>query len=229
MTAAPRLHIKCASGWFAAGAEVEAALQLLSDGAFKLFVWLCLNAERTRGSIAATPVELGRALRRSEAEIQTNLQELLQKGICVWRSGGLLEIADCFWPYQRAQDPASHDEQRVYINRVKLCLLQRSCVRSVFTAADEKLAARFHRDGLSIAEVERAILLGSLRKYSSWLNHGGGTPITTLQYFMGLFAEVRQEVSEQYWHYVAFKVRTLEQRFRGSPGQTSPPAKTETK
>jgi hypothetical protein len=228
MTAAPRFHLKCASGWFAAGAEVEAAVQLLSDAAFKLFVWLCLHAERSRGCIAAKPVELGRALRRSEAEVQTNLGELLQKGVCVWRSDGLLEIADRFWPYQRTRDPASHDEQRVYINRVKLCLLQRSCVRSVFTAADEKLAGQLHRDGLPIAEVERAILLGSLRKYSAWLNHGGGTPITTLHYFTSLFEEVRQEVSEQYWHYVAFKVRTLEQRFRGSPGHTSP-AKTETK
>ena len=228
MTAAPRFHLKCASGWFAAGAEVEAAVRLLSDAAFKLFVWLCLHAERTRGCIAATPVELGRALQRSEAEVQTNLQELLQKGICLWRSDGLLEIADRFWPYQRTPDPASHDEQRVYINRVKLCLLQRSCVRSVFTAADEKLAGQLHRDGLPIVDVERAILLGSLRKYSAWINHGGGTPITTLYYFTGLFAEVRQEVPEQYWHYIAFKVRTLEQRFRASPGHIYP-SKTETK
>ncbi len=228
MTATPRYHLKRASGWFAAGAEIDAAVQLLSDAAFKLFVWLCLHAERNRGCIAARPVELGRALRRSEAEVQTNLQELLQKGICVWRSDGLLEIADRFWPYQRTPDPASHDEQRVYINRVKLCLLQRSCVRNVFTAADEKLAGQFHRDGLPIVDVERAILLGSLRKYSAWINHGGGIPITTLYYFTDLFAEVRQEVSEQYWHYVAFKVRTLEQRFRASPGCIYP-SKTETK
>jgi hypothetical protein len=157
MTALPRYHLKRASGWFAAGAEIDAAVRLLSDAAFKLFVWLCLHAERNRGCIAAIPVELGRALRRSEAEVQTSLQELLQKGICVWRSDGLLEIADRFWPYQRTPDPASHDEQRVYINRVKLCLLQRSCVRSVFTAADEKLAGQFHRDGLPIVDVERAI------------------------------------------------------------------------
>ena len=81
---------------------------------------------------------------------------------------------------------------------------------------------------LPIVDVERAILLGSLRKYSAWLNRGGGTPITTLHYFTGLFAEVRQEVSEQYWHYVAFKVRTLEQRFKGSPGHFCP-SKTDTK
>jgi hypothetical protein len=156
MTAAPRFHLKCASGWFAAGAEVEAAVRLLSDAAFKLFVWLCLHAERTRGCIAATPVELGRALQRSEAEVQTNLQELLQKGICLWRSDGLLEIADRFWPYQRTRDPASHDEQRVYINRVKLCLLQRSCVRSVFTAADEKLAGHLARLASQILRVDES-------------------------------------------------------------------------
>ena len=217
MSTAARFHLKRASGWFAAGAEVETALRLLSDAGFKLFVWLCLHADRGSGAIAATPPELARGLRRSEAEIQANLQELWRQGVCVGRQDGILEITDRFWPYQRRQEPFADDGQRAYISQVKSCFLQRICVRSVFTAADEKVAAQLHRNGVPIAEVERAILLGSLRKCVALINNGGGTPITTLHYFTALFAEVRQEVSDQYWHYVACKLRTLEQRLSHLP------------
>jgi hypothetical protein len=217
MSAAARFHLKRASGWFAAGAEVEAALQLLSDAAFKLFVWLCLHADRGCGSMVATPAELAHAMRRSEAEIEANLQELWKHGVCSPRQDGTVEITDRFWPYRRIPEPDTHDNQRIYISQVKRCFLQRSCVRSVFTAADEKLAAQLYQNGVPIVEVERAILLGSVRKYVALLNNQGGTPITTLHYFAALFTEVRQEVSEQYWRYVAYKVLSLERRFGDCP------------
>jgi len=41
---APRLRLKHATGWFAAGREVTEAMTLLSDAAFKVFLWLCLHA-----------------------------------------------------------------------------------------------------------------------------------------------------------------------------------------
>jgi hypothetical protein len=231
MSTASRLQLKRASGWFAAGAEVETALRLLSDSAFKLFVWLCLHVERGCGSMAVTALELAQVMRKSEAEIQATIQELWQTQTCIRRTDGIIEISDRFWPYRRTQEMvAAADDRRVYIHRVKRCFLERSCVRSVFTAADEKLAAQLHRDGIPIVEVERAILLGSVRKYIALLNNGGGTPITTLHYFTALFIEVRQEVSEQYWGYVARKVFTLEQRFGHSPGPSSVAvAKAETK
>ncbi len=79
MSTAARFHLKRASGWFAAGVEVDAALRLLSDATFKLFVWLCLHAERGCGSIVVTTLELARELRRSEAQVEANLQELCQR------------------------------------------------------------------------------------------------------------------------------------------------------
>jgi hypothetical protein len=217
MSAAHRFQIKRSSGWFAAGREVEAALTLLSDAAFKLFVWLCLHAERSCGSIRAGSAGLASALGKTEAEIRTHLEELFHNGVCVPRDCDVIEITDRFWPYERASDPAASDDPIVYIDRVKRCFLQRCCVRSVFTAADEKLAGQLYRDGVPVVEVERAILLGSLRKYVALVNNGRGTPITSLYYFVALFAEVRQEISVSYWHYVAQKVRTLEERFRQSP------------
>ena len=46
---APRLILKQPTGWFAAGREVAHAMTLLSDGAFKLYLHLCLQADRPGG------------------------------------------------------------------------------------------------------------------------------------------------------------------------------------
>ena len=59
---ASRLELKRASGWFAAGAEVLQAATLLSDPAFKLFVWICLHAERNSGRLHFELTDLARAL-----------------------------------------------------------------------------------------------------------------------------------------------------------------------
>ena len=41
-----RLTLKHPTGFFAAGGEMREALGLLSDGAFKVFVYVCLHADR---------------------------------------------------------------------------------------------------------------------------------------------------------------------------------------
>ena len=67
---APRLELKCASGWFAAGREVRLAATLLSDSAFKLFVWVCLHAERNSGRLRLVVADLARSLQKTEHEIE---------------------------------------------------------------------------------------------------------------------------------------------------------------
>ena len=63
-------------------------------------------------------------------------------------------------------------------------------------------------------------MLGSLRKYICALQNAGGTPISSLHYFTNLFEEVQQELPSQYWTYIAQKVKTFEQTWRGfhNPG-----------
>jgi hypothetical protein len=210
-----RFHLKQPAGWFAAGREVACALSLLSDKAFKLFVWMCLHAERSRGSVCATPIELARSLGKSETEIAVALEELFRNGVCHRTDDRRIEITDRFWPYERLHLQEAPGSLHTYLSRVKQVFLQRGCVRSAFTAADEKLGAQLFRRGVPIENVERAILLGSLRKYAALINHGTGTPITTLHYFTALFEEVNQlEISTQYWAYVAHKVQVLEQQWR---------------
>ena len=72
----PKLRLKQPTGWFAAGTGVAQALRLLPDGAFKLFMWICLNADRGLGSIRAEPGEIARALGKTEAEIHADLRDL---------------------------------------------------------------------------------------------------------------------------------------------------------
>ena len=215
MSPGTRLQLKQPTGWFAAGREVACALQLLSDAAFKLFVWLCLHAERGRGAVSATPTELAKAVGKKESDIALAIAELEQRGVWQVRLDGIVEIQDRFWHYQRNCDCTVNPEWLRYVAEVKRIFLERRCVQSSFTAADEKLALSLFRRGVSLIQIERAILLGSLRKYISALQNAGGTPISSLHYFTNLFEEVQQEVSSQYWTYIAQKVKTFEQTWRG--------------
>jgi hypothetical protein len=58
------LRLKQERGWFAAGADFRRALGLLSDGAFRLFAWLCLEARWETGQIEVTYKELAARLGR---------------------------------------------------------------------------------------------------------------------------------------------------------------------
>jgi hypothetical protein len=214
-----RFQLKHPTGWFAAGREVACALELLSDATFKLFVWFCLHAERSRGTVSATSPELARALGKKESDLHLALEELERQGVCTLRAEGIIEIRDRFWPYQRQCDPAAREESQPYVAEVKRLFLERRCVQSSFTAADEKLALALFRRGVSLIHVEHAILLGAVRKYAAVHGNGNSTPISSLHYFTDLFEEVQQEISTHYWTYIARKVKTFEQtELRAEPG-----------
>lgn len=220
-----RFYLKQTSGWFAAGREVQRALTLLSDPAFKLFIWLCLHAERSTGALCIPPSELAGALGTTETQIQAALTNLVQQGVCALCANGWIEITEAFWPYHRVPNPEASPDLPAYIQQVKRLFLERRCVRSAFTATDELLASQLYRKNVSIQDVEHAILLGALRKYAAVINNGNGSPITSLHYFTALFDEVRQETSPTYWTYLAHRVRAVELRWRGFNATT----KTETK
>ena len=211
-----RLRLKRQSGWFAAGQEVKCAVQLLSDPAFKLFMWLCLHAERNRGSLCVSTKELAVALNRTEDDVQLELKELEQQEVCILGSGSLIEISDRFWPYEPSTTIANH-ESRSYVEKIKSLFLQRRCVQSSFPPADEKLAAELYRPGIPLIQVERAILLGAVRKYCALQRNGGGSPISSLHYCTELLEEVREQISIQYWHYVSKKIEAFERAWTGFP------------
>jgi len=124
----PRLLLKQPTGWFAAGREFARALTLLSDGAFKLYVYACLRADRHTGCLRATVDELARAMTRAPTEIAMNLDELEARAVCgVVRNGGsqlVLEIRDRFWPYQKQRKPGCAPEPEAeFVRKVRALFL----------------------------------------------------------------------------------------------------------
>jgi hypothetical protein len=216
---APRLILKQPAGWFAAGREFAQAIPLLSDGAFKLYVYACLRAGRHTSCLRTTLDELARAMARAPTAVAMNLDELEERAVCrVTRDGGshlVLEIRDSFWPYLKQQTPRDVPEpESDFVQKVRSLFLAPACVQASFSAADEKIAAGLHRRGVSLEQVTRAILLGCARKYVAMINAGVRTPITSLQYFSDIVEEVSESaIPESYWEPLRWKVTRMEQQW----------------
>jgi hypothetical protein len=215
MSAAPRLILKQPTGWFAAGREVAAALTLLSDAAFRLYMYLCLNADRHTGRFLLDPIRLAPVLGRDQAAIEEHLGELCGRGVC-HRRADVVEICDRYWPYQKRVPAGEGDRQAEFVGQVKEAFLEPACVCSAFTPADEKLAVDLYRRGVPLENLRRAIWLGCARKYIAMLNGAPGPrpAIASLAYFIALLDEVAQApVVEAYWQHVQQKMQMLERRW----------------
>ena len=188
---AARLILKQPTGWFAAGREVAQALALLSDGAFKLYIHFCLEAERRTGRVGIDRAALSRTLRMDAESVEARLRELYFHKVCE-RRGDRVEICDRFWPYQKQAGGGVADAEANFIRQVREAFLKPACERSAFTAADEKLALNLCRCGVGVERLRRAIWLGCARKYLTMLNGQTRLPITSLAYFASLIDEVAQ-------------------------------------
>jgi hypothetical protein len=216
---APRLILKHPTGWFAAGREFAQAMALVSDGAFKLYVHVCLAANRHTGCLVTSSDELARAVKQSQERVATFLAELEDRAVCaVDRHNGsnlALEISDRFWPYQKQSSPVGKSgAEAEFVEKVRALFLAPACVQASFSAADEKIAVQLHRRGVQLEQMTRAILLGSARKYVAMINAGVRAPITSLQYFADVIDEViRSPIPESYWEPLRAKVTRMEKQW----------------
>ncbi len=213
MNTGSRLVLKQSTGWFAAGWTFAETMTLLSDAAFKLFAWLCLNADRHTGRIRITLSEIAWALGKSPSEVQTARDELVQRGVCSSVMDMEVEIADRYWPYEKQPSESGPQE---YVAQVRKLLCAPACVRCRFTAADEKLARDLYHRGVPLIQVAHAIWLGCARKYTTLLsNQVAAMPIASLSYFAAVIEEVvdQSNMSDTYWDYVRRKATALEQEW----------------
>ena len=75
----------------------------------------------------------------------------------------------------------------------------------------QRVAADWHRAGVSLATVQRAILLGSVRKSMSRIDRQDGEPVRSLRYFASLVEEVRTEsYPESYWQHLELSLLRFE-------------------
>jgi hypothetical protein len=224
-----RLILKQPTGWFAAGKEMQEALTILSDGAFKLYAYLCLNADRRTAQFRFRAAELASATGKSVRSITTYLEELRQAEVCsIDRASnqhefGRIEVRDRFWPYEKPAASPQTPEQDSYVAKVRELFLEKACVQSVFSAADHKLAAQWYRNGVALDLLARAFLLGSARKYVALFNHSTASPVTSLQYFAGALDDVAKlEESLDYWRYLAMRVKKMEAQWRAQANLAAP-------
>lgn len=212
------LILKNPKGWFAAGSEVQKALTILSDGAFKLFVHICLHARRDTGVMETSQTDLARTLKKAHGTVRSYLREMESAGVCQTKfsrnpfARGVIQIAEAFWPYQNPEGKTvPQPGSDAFVGQVREMLEARACVRSSFSVADEILARQWFARGVPIEQVEQAILLACARKYMSWRNGQTHAAIACLAYFEPVLDEIqRQTIHPEYWGYVRFKMQRME-------------------
>ena len=211
-----RLSLKQTTGWFPAGDAFRKALAILSDGAFRLFAYLCLEADRRSGLFQATHKELALAMGKSKRAIGTYIAELDARGICHVRPGKnqfahtTFEISDSYWPYRRSDDCLESPEQKAYVESVRTCFLSLGCGSGEFGVTDAADARDLQQRGIPLVVIEEAMLMGACRKYSSWFEGNALEPIRSLRYFDQLIAEIQKEpLPSGYPVYLREKIKKL--------------------
>jgi len=212
------LCLKEPSGWFAAGGSFRRALAALSDGAFKLFAYICLQADRRTGRYKAVQAELATAIGKSRRIVGKYVEELESKRVCTVRRGTnqyartSFEILDEYWPYHRTQNVEGANVQvhNDYVDAIRRSFVSIGCTIGKFSARDAQLAEELQRRRIPLELVQDALLMGACRKYVSWLNGGSLEPIGSLRYFEGLVAEIRDRpLPADYRGYLQMKVEQL--------------------
>jgi hypothetical protein len=205
--------LKESTGWFAAGNSFRRALPLLSDGAFKMFSYVCLEADRRTGRYEAVQTELAAALRKSRRIVGQYIRELEGKGVCNVRHGKnqyartCFEIRDEYWPYTRMTDGIPGND---YVDSIKNSFISLGCTTGKFTARDAQIADQFQRRHIPLELVQDALLMGACRKLISFLNGSSAEPITSMAYFEGLIAEIRERpIPADYREYLRKKADQL--------------------
>jgi hypothetical protein len=192
-------------------------MTLLSDGAFKLYILLCLSADRSNARLEVDQAGIAKSLAKSRRSVIVYFEELAQRGVCEVKfatnqhTRGIVRICDAFWPYVIVAPIEETEGQAHYSRRIRTLLETRNCVLRSFTAADEKLARALFVKGIPFENIERAFLLGCTRKYLSWLNGQNSGPIAGLQYFRSIIDEVAElQTSTEYWRYLAERLDKFE-------------------
>ncbi len=213
-----RICLKEPPGWFVAGASFRRALGTLSDGAFKLFAHICLEADRRTGQVrswhrgnwpkrSANPgASWGNTLRNSNTSRYASFGQRRNQ-----YARTCIEIRDEYWPYRRTPEVESVNGQvrNAYVEAIRSSFVALGCTIGKFSARDAQFAQDLQQRGIPLEIVQDALFMGAVRKYISWLNGGSLQPIGSLAYFAALVSEIQQRpLPADYREYLREKVVT---------------------
>jgi len=191
-----KLRLKKNQGWFPAGESFLNAMSILSDRAFKLFVFVCLSADRKTATYTASYARLAAVLCRSRHAVDTYLNELQDKRVCLVShipyAGITFRVMDAYWPYECDGSTAVSTNNGSYVDAVRTLFLGLGCTSGRFGPSEAEQARNLEKRGISLHELEDAMIVGACRKYVSWLSNGPSDPIASLHYFESLIEEVRE-------------------------------------
>ena len=212
--------IKDQNRWIAAGDGFRRAARLLSDGAFKLFFHIALEADSRTSCVETTFKTLADDLHKSKRSIGIYAAELHDKGVCRVQPGEnqycrtRFEILNDYWPYVRENDIETAGSN-AYIAAIRDAYLALDCTANGFNSADIQTAAELEKERIPLETVMNALLLGAVRKYSSWLDGKKSDLIGSLKYFKNLMSEIeKQPLPAGYSEYLKKKTRALSSRCR---------------
>jgi hypothetical protein len=189
-----KLRLKRPNGWFPAGQELLKAMAILPDGPFKLFVFLCINADRRTGTYSAGYRTLAALIGKSRHSIEAYAAKLKAEGLCsVLPSrtpfvGTTFRISDEYWPF--VSDESDRSAGNRYAESVRDTFLALGCTSGRFGFSEQRQALDLEKRGIALEIVTDAMLLGACRKYVAWLNGGPSEPICSVRYFEPLIEEV---------------------------------------
>ena len=210
-----KLLLKKRTNWFAAGEEFLKAMELLSDGAFKLFALVCLKADRHTATYRTSSDQLSIALNKPRQVIGICLAELTAKGVCMAAVdesgvGCSLTMAEEFWPYCNSADVSATQCPDGYVAAIRQQFLTLGCASGRFGASEEAQAENLERRGIPLQIVRDAMIVGACRKYVSWLNNGYSEPISSIAYFESVIGELlHSPPAHDYSKFLRFELKRL--------------------
>jgi hypothetical protein len=191
-----KLRLKKNKGWFPAGESFLTAMGVLSDHTFKLFVFVCLNADRETATYTASSTRLTAVLGKFRAEVERYIAELQNKNVCLVNRipyGPItFQVMDAYWPYECGSSPVIQTNDGPYVDAVRNLFLGLGCTSGRFGPPQVNQARDIEKRGISLEELQDAMIVGACRKYVSWLSNGPSDPISSLHYFESLIEEIRE-------------------------------------
>ena len=106
--------------------------------------------------------------------------------------------------------PNSSPDPAIYVSTVILLYVDLPDTPLSAALQDHAQARRLHDRGISLALVESAFLLASLRRLARPIDASPLSPIRSLAYFLPVIEELlAQPMPENYLHYLRLKLRNL--------------------
>ncbi len=152
------LRFKKNKGWFPAGESFLTAMGVLSDHTFKLFVFVCLNADRETATYTTGITRLSAVLGKFRTEIVRYLAELQDKEVCLVNHipyGPItFRVMDAYWPYECGSSPVIPTNDGPYVDAVRNLFLGLGCTSGRFGPPEVIQARDLEKRGISLDELE---------------------------------------------------------------------------